>query len=102
MTRGRPIILLLMCGMLITAATALCQGETVPAEVPALPQELLPSAVPERVPASFNEPAPVKADKKVMDRAWYWRFMEGIVMDAARYNTDKQSDGRPLPQNNPR
>lgn len=104
MAMRRTGVLVLLCGILIFTATLSCRAQEsvkLP-EVKPSPTILSPLSVPEITNSAVTGPSQVKPDKKASERAWYWRFMEGIIMGTAKYNTDKQNDGRPQPPANSR
>ncbi len=96
--------MILLCGVLFFIATPLCHAQDAGKlfEVKTLQAEVSSALTPAITSSAALGTAIEKPVKEVSERPWYWRFMEGIVMSAAKYNTEKQSDGRPLPQSNPR
>lgn len=86
--------LLLVSGLIVTAVVCNAQ-EAVQADnqkpaVVLVPATLAPPAVDPWLETVEKRPA-----KQVAETPWYWRFMEGMAIGAATYNTRKQSDGRP-------
>lgn len=92
-------ILLLLCGIFLFAATPRCQAQDTGAllDVKAPPAVVSPTFVPEVTAKPTSEPLQEKSAREVSDTPWYWRFLGMITLGFAKYNTDKQSDGRPQP-----
>jgi hypothetical protein len=99
-------ILALLCGLLAFAVIVPpCHAqETGPSYDVLLPKTEADLAskmdvLPILAPQSANSPGPRATDPKAVkapEVAWYWRFLEMLAISAAKYNTEKQSDGRPL------
>lgn len=95
-------LIILMCGMLLSSANPLCHALE-PGKLFDLkaPQAQMSSAFVTKLthspPPSATEVSP---DKARSERSWFWRFMEGIASGTAKYNTERQSDGRPQPVGN--
>jgi hypothetical protein len=89
----------LLCGMLISMATWPSHAQEFANlfDVKIPQAELSPVYVPDIKNTQPPRQAPSKPDKEVWERSWYWILLEGIALGAARYNTEKQSDGRPQP-----
>ena len=104
MPERRTKILILLLGLLISTATPLCYAQDPGTlfEVKKPQAEVSPAFVPEITNTAVPVPAQVKPDKKAPGRSWLWRLFEGTLLGAARYNTDKQGDGRPQPAANSR
>ena len=100
----RTGIMILLCGLLLFTAAELCHaqepGKLLEAKSP--PAEQTPASVSMVTNTAVSVPAQVKPDKKAPERSWLWRLFEGTLLGAARYNTDKQGDGRPQPAANSR
>ena len=97
MLEGRTKILILLCGIFVSIATPLCHAQE-PGKLfdVKMPQaEASQILVPEITNSSAPIPAQVKPDKKASVHPWYVLILEWLAMDIARYNTDKQGDGRP-------
>lgn len=97
MFKRRTRIWILLCGIAIFTAYPLCHAQdTETQSVVKRPQETVsPVLLPEIADISPPLPAEEKPVKKVIEASWYWRFLGWLAMDFARYNTEKQSDGRP-------
>lgn len=104
MPERRKKILILLCGMLIATATPLCHAQDTETqfEVKKPRAEVAPTLL----PAITNIPPPipveVKPAKGASELPWYLRVLGWLAMDIARYNTEKQNDGRPQPSGNTR
>lgn len=104
-TRRRTWVLILLCATVLSTGALTCHaqepGKLPDAKSPSL--EPAPAFVPEiKTNSVVPEPAKVKPDKKPPEKSWLRRLFEGTLTGAARYNTDKQSEGRPAPQINSR
>lgn len=104
MAERRTKMLILLCGMLLSAASTLCHAqETGKQSEVKMPQE---TAAPVLVPGPAIIPdlktAPAKPAREVTEKSWFRRLLEGTAIGAATYNTEKQSDGRPQPRINSR
>jgi hypothetical protein len=95
-------ILMLLCGMVIATVTPLCHAQEPGTllDVRTPQAEVSPVFVPEITNTPALRPAEVKPARIVSENSWYWRILQGILLGAAKYNTDKQSDGRPGPLGN--
>jgi hypothetical protein len=104
MLRRISTLWLLMFGMLIYSAFSLCHAQDSGKLFDVtLPQAKMSSAViPDIISTSPPEAAQVMSEKDGPGKHWFWRFLEGIVLGAARYNTEKEGDGRPYPGINTR
>jgi hypothetical protein len=94
----------LLCGMFIYAPAPLCHARE-PAKLfdVKMPQAGMSSAaVPKLTNSSPPTAAEVKPAGEVPKKSWFRRFIEGIVTSAAKYNTERQGDGRPQPADNSR
>lgn len=104
MARLRTKLLILLCGMFISTSTPLCHAQDsgklpeVNEQSPAVASALLPKTINTHPPV----PAQAKTDHEVSETPWYWRFLGMITIGLAKYNTEKQSDGRPRPLDNSR
>ena len=91
--------LMLMSGMLIISTTPLSyaqdKGPLFDVKVPRL--EATPVAL-----QDITTTSPPRPDKTISEKLWYWQLLKGVVIEAAKYNRDKQSDGRPYQQGNVR
>lgn len=99
----RTRILILLCVTFISTAAVTCHAQE-PGKLPELKTPLenrSAASIPEITSSAVPESAKVKPDKKPPKRSWFWRLFEGTLSGAAKYNTDKQSEGRPAPQSNP-
>ncbi|MFH1026853.1 MAG: hypothetical protein V1791_02500 [Pseudomonadota bacterium] len=98
----RPKILILLCGALIVTSTTLCHAQEPGTllDVKTVRAEASPIFVPEITNTPAVRPAEVKPARIVSENSWYWRILQGILLNAAEYNTVKQSDGRPGPHGN--
>jgi len=85
---------LLVSGLIVTAVFCNAQ-EAVQADNPKPPVVLMPTTLPQPTVDPRLETVEKKPAKQVTETPWYWRFMEGMAIGAATYNTRKQSDGRP-------
>ena len=104
MPETRKEILILLCGILIATATPLCHAQD-PVKLfdVKMPQAAVSSAsIPGIANTTVTGPVEVKPANKVSELPWYLKIIGWFAMDIARYNTEKQSDGRPYPLNNPR
>ncbi|MBC7962219.1 MAG: hypothetical protein H7Y05_04685 [Steroidobacteraceae bacterium] len=102
MTKSRTKLLILLCGIVISTATSLCHAQETGtlSEVKQTRKEVSPVLFPETINTTPPLPAEVKPVKDASKTAWYWKFLGWLAMDYAKYNTDKQSDGRPNPVGN--
>lgn len=104
MAAGRTKLWILLCGIAVSTATPLCHAQDagMPSEVKK-PQTAVSPAL---FPVTVNTPSPMPAQenpaKGASETSWYWRILGWLAMDIARYNTEKQSDGRPNPLGNSR
>lgn len=99
MSRRRIKLLIMLCGMVISISTALCHAQDrgpLP-EVKEHPATVVPALLPKAISTQPIEPAKVKTGSEVSEKPWLWRFLEMITIGIAKYNTEKQSDGRPSP-----
>lgn len=95
---------ILLWVMLLLMAAPLChaQDSSRLLEVK-IPQAALSSAsVPNPAQGSHANTEQSKSDKGDAEKSWFWRFLEAIAIGTARYNTEKQDEGRPQPVNNSR
>jgi hypothetical protein len=96
MAERRTKTMILLCGMLISVPL-LCHAQE--AEKQFDVKMPTTAAAPNLVPEIISTPTPnsvqVKPDKKVPETSWFWRFIGGTAIGAAKYNTEKQSEGRP-------
>lgn len=97
MGKSRTKLWFLLFGMVLSTATSLCQAQETETQSEVIkPQETVSVFL---LPKTINTPLPIppeaKPSKEASELPWYWRFMGWLAMDYARYNTDKQSDGRP-------
>lgn len=97
MDKSRSKLLILLCGIVISTVTPLCHAQ----DTGALPEankpriELSPTFLPKTISTPLPLTAEPKPSKEASELPWYWRLLEGITMGVARYNMEKQSDGRP-------
>ena len=94
--------LILTYGILVTFTTPLSHAQDtgtlfdvkVPqSEVPLNSFQNL-MATPDQGPLQEN------AKKEVSEKSWYWRVLEWSAISAAKFNTEKQNNGRPDQQGN--
>lgn len=102
MAKVRARILILLSGTLIATAPLLSHAKETGTllDVKTVHAEVSPVFVPEITNTPALRPAEAKPAREVPEQSWYWRFLEMIAISAAKYNTDKQSDGRPDPHGN--
>ena len=102
MAKVRARILILVSVTLIATAPLLCHAQEPGTllDVKTVQAEVSPAFVPEITNSPALRPAEVKPAREVSEISWYWRFLGMIAISAAKYNTDKQSDGRPGPLGN--
>jgi len=62
--------------------------------------EIMQAPVTGDMAAPIPKPESFRPDKEVLVQSWFWRLLQGMVIGAATYNTEKQSDGRPQPRDN--
>lgn len=97
MAKSRAKICILSCGIAIFTAPTLCYAQetwTLP-EVNKPQTVVSPVFLPKIVDTPSTIPPEAKPSKEASELPWYWRFLGWLAMDYARYNTEKQSDGRP-------
>lgn len=89
----------LLCGILIHATTPFshAQESSKLLNVNILQAKMSSAAIPD-----FNKPSPSGAVQVTPYKHWFWRFLEGLAIGAAKYNTEKEGDGRPYPSTNSR
>lgn len=90
---------ILLCGMFIAASSPLSHARE-PAKLfdVKMPQARMSSAVvPDRTISSPPAAAEIKPAGEAPKKSWFRRFIEGVVTGAAKYNTERQGDGRPQP-----
>jgi hypothetical protein len=92
-TTHKIAMLLVLC--LVAAAGACNAQEAVPAANPKPPVVLVPATLAEPAVDPLLQNVEKKTDRQLAERPWAWRFLEGMAIGAATYNTQKQSDGRP-------
>jgi hypothetical protein len=104
MVERRRKISILLCGMLISAATPLChaQEQAKLYDVKIQQKDVAPVLVPESAITPDLKTEPAKPAREVPKKSWFRRILEGTAIGAATYNTEKQSDGRPQPRINSR
>lgn len=104
MSRNRTNILIMLCGVLIYSTTPLCHAQDagMPSEAKKTQTVVAPALFPKVVNSPLQVPEPVKQVKKASEKSWFRRIMEGTVIGAAIYNTNRQNDGRPRPTSNSR
>ncbi len=101
MARRRIFAGILLCGILASGWTPLCRAQDADIE------KLFDVKAPQTKPAEAfsvvraSKPAvePGRAKKlegEVSEKAWYWRILEGMVLGAAAFHTQKENDGRLL------
>lgn len=88
---------ILLSGILLFSVTSLCYAqEPVKLFDVKIPQETVsPVLVPEAANSTGPRVIQEKPDKKVPETSWFWRFIGGTAIGAAKYNTERQSEGRP-------
>lgn len=101
MARRRIFAGILLCGTLASGWMPLCLAQdtdieklldvkaplTEPAEAFSVVRESKPDMEPERTK---------RLEGEVSEKAWYWRILEGMVLGAAVFHTQKENDGRLL------
>lgn len=97
MVERRTKIWILLCAIVIFSATPLCHAQETEtqSEVKKPQTAVSPALLPKIVDNPSPMPAEVIPDKKNPETPWYWRFLGWLAMDYAKYNTEKQRDGRP-------
>jgi hypothetical protein len=99
MTRRRIFAGIVLCGIVTSGWMPLCRAQDTDIE------KLLDVKAPQTEPAeAFSlarkpEVAPERAKKpegEISQKAWYWRILEGMVLGAAVFHTQKENDGRLL------
>lgn len=95
---------LLMSGVLICSACSLCHAQDSGKlyDVKTAQAKMSSAAIPDLTGSSPPEATQAPSVKDGPGKHWFWRFLEGIVLGAAKYNTEKEGDGRPYPGINPR
>jgi hypothetical protein len=97
-------VTVLMVWSVLSAFTPSCPGaqETIThPELKLRPTEPPTFASPEPPPSAQSEKnTQAKPAEKKSHFSWFWRIIGGIFSGAAKYNTDKQGDGRPNVQQN--
>ncbi len=94
MVTTRRTTLLLVSG-LIAIAVACNAQEPLQSENPKPPIVLLPATLSQPAINPLLQTVEKKSDRQLTEKPWAWRFLEGMAIGAATYNTQKQSDGRP-------
>ncbi|MDK9716879.1 MAG: hypothetical protein OEL57_03105 [Trichlorobacter sp.] len=94
MASTRKTTVLLVAGLIVTAVFCNAQ-EAVQTEKPKPSVMLLPTTLPQPAGDPLLETVDKRPTRQVTETPWFWRFMEGMAIGAATYNTQKQSDGRP-------
>ncbi|MDD2733557.1 MAG: hypothetical protein PHF56_06415 [Desulfuromonadaceae bacterium] len=96
MAERRTRILILSFGILISASLLCHAQEAGKLFDVKMPQEAAsPVLVPEPAITPDLRMEPAKPDRKVPEKSWFRRLLEGTAIGAAMYNTEKHSDGRP-------
>jgi len=93
----RRTTMILLLGILVSLTTPLCHAQE-PAKLfdVKIPQkEVSPVLVPETANATGPRATQAKPAKDVPETSWFWRLLEGTAIGAAKYNTERQSEGRP-------
>jgi len=85
----------MLCGVVMVAAAPVCHAEESTSPGTQLPSVFLPAKPIQPAVDPWLETVEKRPAKQVTETPWYWRFMEGMAIGAATYNTRKQSDGRP-------
>jgi hypothetical protein len=95
---------ILLCGIFLLVTTPLCHAqESARLFDVNIPQARMSSASAPNITQSLpSHTQQSKPDKGVAEKSWFRRFLEGIAIGTARYNTEKQDEGRPQPANNSR
>jgi hypothetical protein len=88
--------------MILSSANQLCYAqEPVKRFEVKTPQTQMSSTfVPKLTNSLPSRAVETNPDKARSERGWFWRIVEGVAIGAAKYNTEKQSDGRPQPAGN--
>lgn len=93
---SRKTILVLLCGLMITtAASADSTQKAVQPGSARSPVVLLPATLAEPATDPLLQTVEKKPAKELAEKPCFWRFLEGLAIGAATYNTRKQDDGRP-------
>jgi hypothetical protein len=92
-TTRRTTVLLVFS--LIAAAVVCNAQEAVLAEKPKPLVVLVPATLAEPAVDPLLQTVETKTGRELAEKPWFWRFLEGMAIGAATYNTQKQSDGRP-------
>ncbi|MDD2852197.1 MAG: hypothetical protein PHY09_09920 [Desulfuromonadaceae bacterium] len=96
MAERRARTLILLFGILISVSSLCHAQETGKLFDVKMPQEAVaPVLVPEPAITPNLSMEPAKPDRKVPEKSWFRRLLEGTAIGAATYNTEKHSDGRP-------
>ncbi|MFA7404794.1 MAG: hypothetical protein WC007_12420 [Pelobacteraceae bacterium] len=89
--------LILLGSLFLSVATSPCHsqepGKLFDVKTPQ--KEVAPVLVPETANTAGPRATQAKPDKEVSDKSWFWRLIEGTAIGAAKYNTERQSEGRP-------
>jgi len=95
---------LLTAGVLTCGVFSLCHAQDPGKllDVKTVQAQISSAVIPDITGTSPPEATQVTSGKDGRGKHWFWRFFEGIVLGAARYNTEKESDGRPYPGISPR
>lgn len=95
---------LLLSGVLICSALSLCHAQNSGklCDVKTAQTNLSSATIPDLTGSSPPKATQAPSVKDGPGKHWFWRFLEGIVLGAAKYNTDKEGDGRPYPGITPR
>jgi hypothetical protein len=80
---------------LIAVAGPCNAQEPLLAESPKPPVVLVPATPAQPAVDPLLQTVETKTGRELAEKPWFWRFLEGMAIGAATYNTQKQSDGRP-------
>ena len=85
----------LLFGVVVVAAASVCYAEESTSPGTQLPSVFLPAKPIQPAVDPLLQTVEKKPDRQFAEKSWAWRFLEGMAIGAATYNTQKQSDGRP-------
>jgi hypothetical protein len=92
------ILLILLCGLSVSVTVISYAQEPAKLFDVKVPQARISSAsVPNLASGSAPAVKPEQPAKPESKKSWLRRFFEGMVTSAAKFNTERQNDGRPQP-----
>lgn len=94
------IACILFCGILISTLAPLCRaqetGKLLDVKMPQ--KEPSPAYLPESTTLPAQGPVQAKRpDTAAPEKEWYWRLLEGMLLNIAVFHTEQERDGRPQP-----